>query len=197
MATYSVGITGGIGSGKSLFSKVCVERGYLVMDADTLAKELMSTSQIIKDALIREFGKESYENGVLNKAYISQKIFKAPSLLQIINSIVHPVVIEAIREGLVNSPKKLAFAESALIYESNFAHIFDKIVVIAADDETRIARVIKRGAITQEQVLRIISNQIPQSEKIAQANHVLYNNSSVEEFRESANKFLDSLEQLP
>ncbi len=157
----------------------------------------MNTSQIIKESLIREFGKESYENGVLNKSFISQKIFNNPPLLQKMNSIVHPVVIDAIREALVNSPKKLAFAESALIYESNFTHIFDKVVVVAADDETRIARVIKRGGITREQVLRIISNQIPQSEKIAKANHVLYNNEGIEEFRESANKFLDSFEQLP
>lgn len=197
MAIYSVGITGGIGSGKSLFSRVCAERGYLVMDADTVAKDLMNTSEVIKESLIREFGSESYENGVLNKSFISQKIFNNPPFLQKMNSIVHPVVIKAIQEALNSSSRKLAFAESALIYESNFVHIFDRVVVIAAEDEIRIARVIKRGGLTSEQVLKIISNQIPQSEKIAKANYVLYNNGGAEEFRESANKFLDSLEQLP
>ncbi len=172
-----IGITGGIGGGKSTLAKILREKGYLVYDTDLEARRLQNENIDIRKHLIHLFGEDIYDNQQLNRKKLAELVFNNPELLLKLNSIIHPVVKnDFINWQKEHSNERYLFIESAVMYESGFDSIIDKVIVVTAPEEVRIARVVKRDNISPEQVRQRIANQMPEEEKIKRADIVLNSN---------------------
>ena len=154
-----VGITGGIGSGKSVVSSICRTKGFAVYDCDSRAKILMSHNESLRTQIIARLGDESYDqNGELNRQYIADIIFNDAERRDEINRLVHATVLEDIKAWIASSDASLLFIESAILYSSGIDKIVDRVWMVDADIETRIARVISRNAMSREEVLARIQS---------------------------------------
>lgn len=137
-----IGITGGIGSGKSYLAQELAKRGFAVYDCDREAKRIIAEDKAVQAAIIKLIGKEAFIDGKYNTAYVAQRVFAEPQLLKALNTIVHPAVKADISRQ--SSDVSLLVIESAILFESGFDGLCDKIVVVTAPEETRIARTIAR-----------------------------------------------------
>src|SRR6478609_210326 len=159
-----IGITGGIGVGKSTASAVFKLLGIPVYDADTRAKWLMSNDEILVQSVKNTFGEEAYVNGILNNQYLASIVFSDPVKVETLNKLVHPRVGEDFKNWTAqqyNVPYVLK--EAALLYEANSWKELDKIIVVTAPLELRINRVLKRDPHRdRQQVLDIIQRQMPE-----------------------------------
>jgi dephospho-CoA kinase len=193
-----VAITGGIGSGKSSVSKLIEQFGFPVLRSDDLAKDLMQNDDSIKKKIIKAFGKNSYSENRLNKEYLAQNVFCKKRQLEKINSIVHPAVIQKVRaissELFLNHP--LVFVESALVFEAKIQKEFDYIILVYAEEETRIKRLVLKSTISKADILKRIKFQIPDEKKIDKVHFVIDNNSSFEELEHRTKFILDLLKSL-
>jgi len=197
-----VGITGGIGSGKSTVAEWIIEKGFPVLSSDGIAKELMTSNPEIKEQLINAFGKEIYlDDGGLNKSMLSDLIFDPnQSKVKKINQIVHPFVIENIidhLEELADNGNSLLFVESALMFESGMAEGYDYIITVFADEEKVIERVNKRSKLSEEKIHTIMKSQLNPIEKKKLADFVIDNNGTVDELRTSFDTIFSIIEILP
>lgn len=176
-----IGITGGIGSGKSLVCRIFHVLGVPVYDADSQAKKLMTTDGILIDEIKKEFGSLSYdEGGTLNRALISKAVFNEPEKLTKLNSLVHPRVAEDYNRWISEqSGANYCLKEAALMFESESYRLLDKIIVVTAPDEQRIKRVMQRDPQrSRADVENIIKNQMAQEEKNKRADFVIRNDES-------------------
>ncbi|MFA5244754.1 MAG: dephospho-CoA kinase [Pedobacter sp.] len=177
---FRIGITGGIGSGKTTVCKVFELLGIPVFYADSIAKSIMHTDAELKDQIIRVFGKDSYsENGDLDRAYISSIVFKDEAELQKLNSLVHPAVFRAFDLWVseqVNVP--YVMKEAALLFESDSYKMCDQTILVLAPEEIRIARVTERDKISEDEVKLRMKKQWPDAEKQKLANYILRNDES-------------------
>lgn len=174
--TLKVGITGGIGTGKSFVSKIFKTMGIPFYDADLEAKLIMVKDNNIRSALIKAFGAETYfEDGSLNRAHLSKQVFDNSQRLEMLNNIVHPAVIRAGVDwsNAQNGPYSLK--EAALLYESGSYKKLDYTILVTAPEELRIARVMKRDKVSREEVLNRIQKQMPEEEKLKFADFVIHN----------------------
>lgn len=137
-----IGITGGIGSGKSYLAQELAKRGFAVYDCDREAKRIIAEDKEVQAAIIKLLGKEAFIDGKYNTAYVAQRVFTEPQLLNALNTIVHPAVKADISRQ--SSDVSLLVVESAILFESGLDELCDKIVVVTAPEETRIARTIAR-----------------------------------------------------
>ena len=172
-----IGITGGIGSGKSLVSQeFCRHRNTVYYHADEEAKKLMNNSASIREQIQREFGKESYKNDILNREYIASIVFKNPTSLHTLNAIVHPIVREHFRD-FINKQEDhvLIIYENAILFEIQSDQVCDFIITVNAPMETRIKRVVKRDHISREAVLDRMKNQWPDAKKNMLSNYIVLN----------------------
>lgn len=174
-----VGITGGIGSGKTTVCKLLERFGVPVYYADDRAKWLMHYNKNVKEQLIAAFGKEVYqEKGELDRTYLANLVFNNQAKLNQLNGIVHPAVQE---DGLAWQAEQAAAGvpytvkEAALLFETGSYKELDKIVVVTAPEEVRIQRVLQRENTTVEQIKARIQKQMPQEEKVKRADFVLEN----------------------
>ena len=156
-----VGITGGIGSGKSLVAKtICALDNTAYYHADKEAKLLMNTSPSLKENIIAVFGEKSYQDNILDRKYISSLVFKEPELLKSLNNIVHPAVKDHFRNFIASQKENiLIIYENAILFETNGDLICNIIISVNAPEDTRIKRVMGRDAVTKKQVKDIIKNQ--------------------------------------
>ncbi|MEK6781774.1 MAG: dephospho-CoA kinase [Bacteroidota bacterium] len=176
-----IGITGGIGSGKSLICKIFQSFGVPIYDADNHAKNLMTTDVILVDQIKKEFGTLSYnEKGDLNKMYLSEVAFNDAAKLTKLNSLVHPrVAIEYSHWLKKYSGNHYIIKEAALLFESGSFELLDKIIVVKAHEKLRVTRVLKRDPQrTEEEVLKIIRNQMAEEEKLKRADFIIQNNET-------------------
>lgn len=171
-----VGITGGIGSGKTTVSKYFEALSIPVYYADKEAKDLMNRSKVIKRKLTEYFGDNAYKKDVLNKDYLRKAIFNDKTLLAKMNAIVHPKVAAHFKNWLNKQSAPYILKEAAIIFENNLIDQYNFIITVVADKDKRIKRVIKRDGKTKADVLAIINNQLPDSEKIERSDYVIYNN---------------------
>lgn len=170
-----VGLTGGIGSGKTTIAKRFKELGIPVYIADTEAKALMNRSKVIKRKLTELFGKSAYENGKLNRTYLASKIFNDKALLAKMNAIVHPKVATHFKRWLKKQDAPYIIKEVAIIFENNLESQYHYIITVVADEALRIERVIKRDDATKQKVEAIIKNQLSDEEKIKKSDFVIVN----------------------
>ena len=176
-----IGITGGIGSGKSLVSKIFHRLGAPVYDADSHAKKLMTTDGILISQIKKEFGDLSYNtDGSLNNVYLANHVFHDEKKLQKLNSLVHPRVAIDYRNWVEqNRSARYVIKEAALLFEANSFKQLDKIIVVSAPEELRITRVLSRDKHrTVEQIKGIVEKQMPEDEKLKRADYIIVNDET-------------------
>ena len=173
-----IGITGGMGSGKSTVSKILRHLNYKVYNSDVRGKELIGEVKSIRDQLESIFGDEIFNNNKLDAKALSRKVFKDDSSLQKINSIVHPEVEKDFNSWVASNPNdKYLFKESALLFETGAFRHLDKTILIIADKDLRIKRVLERDIDrSKKEIENIISKQIDEDEASKLADVILYNN---------------------
>ncbi len=170
-----IGLTGGIGSGKSTVAKMFVSLGVPVYNSDAEAKLLMGNSKIIKKAIVELFGNEAYLEGDLNREFIAKKVFSDKEALSQLNAIVHPAVREHFEAWVRKQDYSYVIQEAAIIFENNIQDKYDAVVLVAAPKETRLARVMARDKVDEHHVLSRMDNQWDEADKKALATYVIEN----------------------
>lgn len=195
MKKLRVAITGGIGSGKSVFCKFLTDKNYTVISADNLAKEILIKDSLVKKQICDAFGAEAYKDGELNKKFLANVVFSDYENLLVMNSIVHPVVIKETQKLMDNDLKKnnLVFVEAALIYEAEMEDLFDYVVLIKAENSVKIERIRERDKVSEDDVVKRQESQIPDEEKTDVADFVFENNGTLDELKSKADFLLNLL----
>lgn len=170
-----IGITGGIGSGKSLVAKIVHTLGFPVYYSDQRAKELMDENPAIQIALLALFGQHAYSQGKLNKSFIADQIFQDDDKRLKMNQIVHPVVRADFMDWVKSQNTPLVFQESALLFETGNHAAFDAIILVTASESLRIQRVMERDGLTEEQVKARISAQLSDEQKRKKTPYIVRN----------------------
>ena len=160
-----IGITGGIGAGKSLVAEIIKAMGYPVYNSDERAKELTESNPKIKEGLIHLFGEEIYQNDTLNKFALAQAIFSDDSLREKVNTLIHPIVREDFNLWALAQNNSLVFNESAILFETGSFKNFDAIILVYAPKELRIKRIMKRDNCSKNEVLKRMNSQFSDEEK--------------------------------
>jgi dephospho-CoA kinase len=175
-----VGITGGIGSGKTTVCKIFELLGIPVYYADERAKLLMTEDKKVVEAVKEVFGEQTYlPDGTLNRAYLAKIVFQNNSQLERLNAIVHPAVYKD-GESWHEAQKDVPFTlkEAALFFENGSNQFMDKMICVTAPEQIRIKRVMERDNTTEAAVLARMNKQLPESEKVQQSDYVIYNDGS-------------------
>ena len=176
MATM-IGLTGGIGSGKSVVATIFATIGIPVFNADEEAKRIMQTSPEIKAKLIEQFGADIYNAHGLDKEKLAAIVFNDPFQLQLLNAIVHPVTIQAAKDWAAKQNSPYVIKEAALIFESGAADGLFKVIGVTAPLSLRTYRVMQRDGITKDQVDARMRNQISDTIKMRLCDYVIDNNN--------------------
>ena len=172
-----VGITGGIGSGKSTVCRVFSVLGIPVFESDKIARELMNTDTEIKQQLVDLFGTAVYlPDHTINRKYLAGIVFNNPSLLAQLNTIVHPVVRKTFFDWCEKQQTPYIIHEAAILFESGFYKMMDKTITVITSEHERIQRVMKRDGITLEMVNERIKNQWNDQQRMQLADFVIGNN---------------------
>jgi len=170
-----VGLTGGIGSGKSTVAHVFEILGIPVYYADKEAKRLMNEDPEIRKQLIQHFGQEAYADNLLNRRFIAEIVFRDKEKLRLLNSLIHPITIAKAEEWMMKHKTPYVIKEAALIFESGSQENLDIVIGVSAPLAVRIQRTIKRDGITREEVLARMQNQIEESIKMRLCDFVIRN----------------------
>ena len=170
-----IGLTGGIGSGKSTVAQVFEVLGIPVYYADGEARRIMSTDPVLKAALIKNFGEESYTNGELNRKFISSIVFNDTHKLELLNSLVHPVTKRDSELWMSRQKTAYAIHEAALIFEAGVAERLDLVIGVYAPQSLRIKRAMERDHVNGEEVLKRMSRQMEEDIKMKHCDFVITN----------------------
>ena len=173
--TKILGLTGGIGSGKTAVSKMFNALDVPVYNADQAAKILMQSSKDLKHKIKQLLGKDAYKQNQLNKAFISEKIFNNKALLTQINALVHPEVALDFNSWLSMQTSVYVVKEVAILFETAAENQFDYILTVTAPEALRIERIIKRDHTPLAKIKAVMSNQLQDSEKTAKSDFVILN----------------------
>lgn len=175
--TKVIGLTGGIGSGKTTVLKMFQKKGSAIYVADVEAKKLMTENEELKKEIIDLLGKSSYKNNQLNRKFIAKQVFENSEKLKKLNALVHPKVRQDFLSFLKKTTVDILVYEAAILFESGANTYCDFVVTVTANEEQRIQRVILRDKIDRNSVIRRIKNQISDEEKIKKSDFVIYNNN--------------------
>ncbi len=175
----TIGITGGIGSGKTTVCKILEALSYPVFYSDIEAKKNMLENLDLIAAITDTFGKEAYSENYtdkqLNRTFLANQIFKKPHLKEKLNSLVHPTVLQSFEKWKTEQTSELVFNESALLFETGSYKRFDEIWLVVADLETRINRIQLRDSASRENILERIKNQFSDEEKMKFPSEIIHN----------------------
>lgn len=172
-----VGLTGGIGSGKTTVATIFKTLGVPIYEADKEARRLMETNNEIISALIQKYGQEIYINNKLNRTLLSEIIFKNSDELKHVNQIVHPVVRDDFMRWSEEQKTTYVIEEAAILFESDSDSIMDFVITVTAPESTRIERVKERDNLDKKQIIARINNQLPEETKVSWADFVIYNDN--------------------
>jgi dephospho-CoA kinase len=172
---FIVGLTGGIGAGKSLVARLFALLGVPVYDADSSAKKLMVENPSLRESIIAHFGADSYVDDRLNRSYLAERVFKNPQQLEVLNRLVHPAAIEDAKKWLAQQKAPYAIKETALLFESGSAEGLDYVIGVTAPETLRIKRVMERDGLTAIQVKERMRRQLEETLKIKLCDFILYN----------------------
>ncbi len=170
-----VGLTGGIGSGKSTVAKIFEVLGIPVYYADDAARQIMNTDKELQTAIIENFGNAAYKDGKLDRAYIASIVFSDNKKLEILNSLTHPATIRHADEWMKKQASPYAIKEAALLFESGANKHLDHIIGVYAPKELRIKRVMQRDKVSEEEVLKRLSKQMEEDEKMKMCDSIILN----------------------
>ncbi len=170
-----IGLTSGIGSGKSTVAKVFEVLGIPVYYADDAARRLMNEDEMLRQQIIQHFGPAAYKNNLLDRAYIAGQVFNDKEKLELMNSLVHPATIRDAEHWMTRQTTPYAIKEAALIFESGSQDQLDYVIGVSAPTPLRILRVMKRDGSTREQVLARMNKQIQEVIKMRLCDFVIYN----------------------
>jgi dephospho-CoA kinase len=170
-----IGLTGGIGSGKTTVANIFEVLGIPVYYADEEAKKLMNENKALRREIIRLFGDAAYKEGELDRSFLGELVFSDPEKLSQLNKIVHPATLEDAAQWMVRQQAPYAIKEAALIFEANLQSYFDYVIGVTAPESLRISRVIQRDHTSMEKVLKRIRQQMNEEEKIALCDFVIKN----------------------
>ena len=170
-----VGLTGGIGSGKSTIARLFAALGIAVYDSDTEAKKLINTSAEIKKRIVEVFGAEAYAEGVYNRAYMADIVFRNPDKLAVLNSIVHPVLADHFNQWVALQTSPYVITEAAILFESGSYKNCDFIITVTAPEALRISRCMSRDGSTEAQVRARMAQQWTDAQHIALSDAVIEN----------------------
>ncbi len=181
-----IGLTGGLGTGKSTVAKILREHGCVVLDADQLATEVIGAGTAGLKSVIQRFGnKFLLENGLLDRKKMSQEVFENPSALLDLENIIHPLVkVEVEHQKQIEKMKgtELLFYDVPLLFEKNISG-FDAVIVVSASLENQKIRIRQRNQWTDKEINNRLNSQLPLSQKIQKANHVIYNDGDIENLK--------------
>lgn len=172
---YKVGITGGIGSGKSTLCQLLTAFGASLYDSDSRAKSLMAEDVKLHDALCDEFGAECYNDEGLNRSFLASKVFGDEEALRRLNAIVHPAVRADFRRWAAEQRSEYVILESAILFESGFDSEVDTTIAVLAPLEERLRRTVERDGVSREDVLRRIAHQMSDDELHSRADRTIVN----------------------
>lgn len=192
-----IGLTGGIGAGKTAVAHILEARGYPVYNSDTRAKVLVSTDASLQQGITRLLGAEAYTRGVYNTAFVSSLVFKDAGLLKQLNQLIHPVVRRDFQSWCIARDAGFLFKETALLFELGLNLECYKSLLVTADTEVRTARVAWRDGKTSDIIAAIMQKQMPEQDKILLADFVIYNNTTLEDLQPQVDAVLSALKQAP
>ena len=170
-----IGLTGGIGSGKSVVAQIFATLGVPVFDADSVAKNIMNEDAALKQKIIATFGEAAYEKNILNRKYIAGIVFNDAFKLEQLNALVHPATISAAEKWFNQQNAPYVIKEAALLFEAGTSLHLDYIIGVHAPPNLRIFRVMKRDGVTRQDVLARMSRQIDETIKMRLCDFVIVN----------------------
>ncbi|MFT4694964.1 MAG: dephospho-CoA kinase [Urechidicola sp.] len=173
-----IGITGGIGSGKSTIAKVFMSLSYPVYNSDTKAKELINSNEELINSIKLSFGNDIYNSNGLDRKKMASIVFNNPEKLELLNSIIHPAVGEDFEKWVDSQNTSFILKEAAILFETGIYRSLHKTILVSAPQETRIERVIKRDNTNQEEVLSRMNNQWSEEKKTELADYVIDNSGN-------------------
>ncbi len=193
-----IGITGGIGSGKSVVCDHFASKGYPVINADDVAKKVLVENDEVRAKVIKRFGKKAYDGKELNRAYLAERVFSKPDAVEQMNSIVHPPTIRKIKslQRTLLNKSKIVFVEAPLIYEAHIENLFDFVIVVSCSDDVKIDRVINRDKVDKDSILKRMENQMPDDEKKDLADFVIVNDATIDELKSKSDFILTLISSM-
>ncbi len=170
-----IGLTGGIGAGKSLISSILESLSYPVFNSDKEAKEIVEQNETVKNKIIQLLGQNAYQDGSYNSLFIANIVFHDDNVLKQLNEIIHPAVKQAFIDYSANQQSKLVFNEAAILFETGAYKSFDKTILVCANEEVRLKRVVARDGSTKDEILARFAKQWPNEKKIPLADFIIEN----------------------
>ncbi len=198
MKNLVIGITGGIGSGKSTVSDYYLNLHQSVLKADDIAKKVMVENVEVKNKILNQFGADCYNGNNLNTKIIAQKVFNNPENIKKLNLIVHPPTIDYLEKEIEELKNKhsLLFVEAALIFEAKMEDLFDYILLVTAEENTRLKRVLERDTETLSEIRSRMLHQIPEDQKKDRSDFIIDNNSTIDDLHNRAFFFLNLFKSM-
>lgn len=191
-----IGLTGGIGSGKTTVAKFIEEAGFPVYYSDVRAKEIVNDDEVLKQHIKNLLGNEAYdENGFYNRKYVAGIIFNDDELWLQLNALIHPAVKADFENWTENQHSEYVFKETALLFELKLNESCYKSVLVTADDNIRIKRVMDRDSKTYRETEAIMNRQMPEKDKMKLADLVIFNNEGLDELKSATDKMIAKLKE--
>lgn len=192
-----IGLTGGIGSGKTTVAKFIEEMGFPVYFSDDRAKDIVNDDEVLKNKIKELLGEEAYdENGFYNRKYVSGIVFNDDEMRLQLNALIHPAVKIDFENWVENQNSEFVFKETALLFELKLNESCYKSVLVTADDNIRIKRVMDRDQKTYREIEAVIDKQMPEKDKIKRADFVIFNNEGIDELKTATEKMMVELKQV-
>ena len=197
---YVVGLTGPIGSGKSVVAQIFLNNDYKLIDADKVAREVVEKGSPVLEKLALEFGCDVINrDGTLNRRLLADRAFSTKEGTDRLNSITHPAIVDLVKKKIAqyeeNGVERIIY-DAPLLFESNTNKLCDCIVSVIAPKEVRIQRVIERDSVTEADVRKRISAQHDESYYTEKSNYVIYNNSTLKELRRRTQSIVRALREV-
>lgn len=196
MKKVVIGLTGGIGTGKSTVSQILKEKNFPVIDLDIISHEVIKFPKVV-EKIVENFGKEVLEynntgNWIISREKLGRVIFGNREKRIILNSIMHPEILRIMREKILECKKenKIIFVEIQLLFEVQWEKEFDYILLVSAEKETQIKRILARDKRSEEEALSIINSQMPLDEKKKRSDYVIENDGNIQDLERKIDGFL-------
>ena len=200
MKKVVIGLTGGIGTGKSTVSQILKEKNFPVIDLDKISHEVIKFPKVV-EKIVENFGKEVLEynntgNWIISREKLGRVIFGNREKRLTLNSIMHPEILHIMREKILECKKesKIIFVEIQLLFEVQWEKEFDYILLVSAEKETQIKRILARDKRSKEEALSIINSQMPLDEKKKRSDYVIENDGNIQDLEKKVDGFLKKIE---